>query len=132
MGDPSKPSSWMKDAHDVPKTARPFSAIGVLYLLGVLFVGFVTHRQKLKEIREEKIEKSPKCTEAHHQPLKMSSYNITTIYYNCSNKTRYSLRPPELQHEVPILALKALRWNWETVSSELPRRSDELSRPSSD
>ena len=49
----SKPSSWMKDAHDVPKTVGLFPAIGVLYLLGVLVVGFVTHRQKLKEIREE-------------------------------------------------------------------------------
>ncbi|CAI7648371.1 unnamed protein product [Penicillium viridicatum] len=60
----TKPSSWMKDAHDLPKTVPLFAIIYSIYLFGQLLVGVVTHRQKLKKIRAEKIEKCPKCTEA--------------------------------------------------------------------
>ncbi|OQD67941.1 hypothetical protein PENPOL_c003G00933 [Penicillium polonicum] len=46
----TKPSSWMKDAHDLPKTVPLFAIIYSNYLFGQLLVG--------------KIEKCPKRTEA--------------------------------------------------------------------
>ncbi|KAJ5214608.1 hypothetical protein N7449_001777 [Penicillium cf. viridicatum] len=50
MGYPTKPSSWMKDAHDLPKTVPLFAIIYSIYLLGQLLY--------------RKTAKCTKCTEA--------------------------------------------------------------------
>ncbi|KAJ5968395.1 hypothetical protein N7501_004643 [Penicillium viridicatum] len=131
----TKPSSWMKDTHDLPKTVPLFAIIYSVYLFGQLLVGFVTHRQKLKKIGAEKIEKCPKCTDAQSRDDAIQSETARVaareLASRAENLTLELGNSVQRAAEAEQRALEAERrlsgWNFKFLATVLEPLSDPAS-----
>ncbi|KAJ6123628.1 hypothetical protein N7471_010945 [Penicillium samsonianum] len=64
----SKPSSWVTEVQDLRKTLPLFAVMYTVYLVGQILLGWVRHKQKLKQIHAEK---DANCIEAESRNLEL-------------------------------------------------------------